>query len=171
MQSNQAFFYTDTIYGFQHLLADDNLKLIVINSLKYLVDNKLVEVFGYVIMPNHIHLIWNILNNGEKESTSGSFAKFTAHQFQKYLRIHNPNLLQQYSSTKIDRKFQFWKRDPLAIALSNDDILIQKLSYIHHNPIKEKWNLAMFPEEYRFSSASFYRNGVDEFNFLTHFRR
>jgi putative transposase len=171
MQSYQAYFYTDTIFEFKHLLADDNLKLIVVHSLKYLTDNKLAEVFGYVIMPNHIHLLWNILNDERKESVAGSFAKFTAHQFQKYLRANNPTLLNQYSSTKTDRKFQFWKRDPLAIPLSNDDILIQKLNYIHNNPIQEKWKLAVLPEEYRFSSASFYMFDKDEFGFLTNFRR
>ena len=33
-------------------------KLIVINSMEWLVQNKLVEIYGYVIMPNHIHLLW-----------------------------------------------------------------------------------------------------------------
>lgn len=171
MQSHQAYFYTDTIYEFKHLLANDDLKLIVINSLKYLVDNKLAEIFGYVIMPNHIHLIWNILTDDRKESVAGSFAKFTAHQFQKYLLAHNSDLLKQYSSDKTDRKFQLWKRDPLAIPLSNDYILIQKLIYIHNNPVKDNWKLAALPEEYRFSSASFYMYGKDEFGFLTDFRR
>ena len=168
MDFNDSYFYTDTIVGFSHLLADDNLKIIVINSLKYLVDNKLVDV--YVIMPNHIHIIWNILKNNGKESPSASFTKFTAHQFKKYLSIHNQHLLSKYSSGQIDRSYQFWKRDPLAIPLSTDDILIQKLDYIHENPIKEKWNLCVSPEDYRWSSAQFYKSGYDEFGFLKHFR-
>jgi REP element-mobilizing transposase RayT len=171
MLTHQAYFYTDTIFQFKHLLADDNLKLIIINSLKYLVDQKLAEIFGYVIMPNHIHLIWNLLNHSRKESVAGSFSKFTAHEFKKYLQIHNPNLLMEYRSDKTDRKFQFWKRDPLAIPLSNENILIDKLDYTHNNPVKEKWKLAINPEDYRFSSASFYTSGNDEFNFLSHFRR
>ena len=171
MLSHQAYFYTDTIFEFNNLLADENLKIIIINSLKYLVENNLVEIFGYVIMPNHIHLIWNILDNERKESVAGSFSKFTAHQFKKYLQAKDLTLLLQYSSNKTDRKFQFWKRDPLAIPLSNENILIEKLNYIHNNPIKEKWSLANLPEDYRFSSANFYQTGFDEFNFLTHFRR
>jgi len=171
MLHKQAYFYTDTIYEFKHLLAGDNLKLIVINSLKYLVDKKLAEVFGYVIMPNHIHLIWNILNNERKESVAGSFSKFTAHEFKKYLQTSNPGLLKEYKSDKSDRLFQFWKRDPLAIPLSNEQILIDKLTYIHNNPVREKWKLAACPEDYRFSSAAFYTLGKDEFNFLSHFKK
>jgi hypothetical protein len=44
MLTHQAYFYTDTIFQFKHLLADDNLKLIIINSLKYLVDQKLFSI-------------------------------------------------------------------------------------------------------------------------------
>ena len=66
--------------------------------------------------------------------------------------------------------FQFWKRDPLAIPISNEYILIYKLNYIHNNPIKEKCILAILPEDYRFSSAIFYKYGKDEFGFLIHFR-
>jgi putative transposase len=170
MGFQQAYFYTDTINNFHHLLADDNLKMMVINSWQYLVSKQLIEIYGYVIMPNHIHLIWNILKMNGKESPAGSFAKFTAHQFQKYLLVNKPDLIHQFKTDKEDRKMQFWKRDPLAIPLSSEEILIQKLDYIHNNPIREKWQLAKQPQEYRFSSANFYFNGIDEFKFLKHFR-
>jgi hypothetical protein len=66
---------------------------------------------------------------------------------------------------------QFWKRDPLAIPLSNENSLIQKLDYIHNNPIREKWKLADMPEEYRWSSARFYKDESDEFNLIKHFKK
>ena len=140
MGFQQAYFYTDTIHNFYHLLADDNLKLMIINSWQYLVSKQLVEIYGYVIMPNHIHLIWNILKMNGKESPAGSFAKFTAHQFQKYLLANKPDLIHQFKTDKEDRKMQFWKRDPLAVPLSSEEILIQKLDYIHNNPIRKNGN-------------------------------
>ena len=170
MDFKQAYFYTDSINNFRHLLADDNLKLIVINSWKYLVENEFIEIYGYVIMPNHIHLIWNILKMNGKESPAGSFAKYTAHQFRKYLLQTNPTLLEQYQSDKTDRSIQFWKRDPLAIPLTSEVNLIQKLEYIHQNPIREKWLLCQHPEEYKWSSAKFYVLGDDEFGIVKHFR-
>jgi len=78
--------------------------------------------------------------------------------------------LSNYLSIKRDRKYQFWKRDPLAIPLSTIKILEQKLEYIHNNPVAEKWALCKLPEEYRWSSARFYLTGIDEFGFLTHYR-
>jgi REP element-mobilizing transposase RayT len=100
MEISFCYFCTDTINNFSYLLADDICKMIVINSLKYLVENKFVEIYGYVIMPNHIHLLWNILKVNGKETPAGSFAKFTAHHFKKYLLSTNPSLLATYKSEK-----------------------------------------------------------------------
>ncbi len=160
------YFYTESIFGFKHLLADDNLKHEIINSWKYLVDHGLVSIYGYVIMPNHVHLIWRMQRMNGKESAGSSFAKYTAHRFKKYLQFVNPDLLKEFASDKADRNYQFWKRDPLAIPLSSMDIFEQKLEYMHNNPMQEKWKLAHSPEAYRWSSARFYKNGEDEFGIL-----
>ncbi len=170
MDTLQSYFYTDSIFEFKHLLSDDNLKMIIIDSWKYLVNNNKIKIYAFVIMPNHIHLIWNMLDLNGKESPAGSFAKFTAQQFQKYLKINNPYELNKYASQKSDRKFQFWKRDPLAIILSSHKSFQQKLNYIHNNPIIEKWKLANSPEEYKWSSAKFYEFGIDEFEIITDYR-
>lgn len=37
MYQDSPYFYTDTIYDFNHLLVDDNLKMIIVQSLSYLV--------------------------------------------------------------------------------------------------------------------------------------
>ncbi len=121
-------------------------------------------------MPNHIHLIWDMLELNGKESPAGSFAKFTAHQFKKYLQASDSSLLEKYTSEKSDRQYQFWKRDPLAIPLTSEKSFIQKLSYIHSNPINPKWSLADVPENYRWSSARFYENGIDEFGIISDYR-
>lgn len=170
MANHEIYFYTVTINNFHHLLKSDEAKTIIINSLLYLYTNKLAIIYGYVIMPNHIHLIWKTINDDRNESVVGSFTKYTAHQFQKYLRSNHTHQLETYKVALSDRNYQFWKRDALAVPLSNLPILEQKLDYIHANPVQEKWKLAKFPEDYRWSSANFYQNGVDEFGILTHYR-
>jgi len=165
-----TYFYTETIQNFSHLLANDNIKMIVIQSLKYLVKKELIKLYGYVIMPNHIHLLWSILKLNGKETPSGSFSKYTAHEFRKYLEQNDIEELSKFSSTKIDRKHQFWKRDALAIPITSDVIFEQKLEYIHNNPLTEKWKLCKHPTDYRWSSARFYYEGIDEFDFLNHYK-
>ncbi|MDQ8006224.1 MAG: transposase [Pedobacter sp.] len=170
MTNDVIYFFTATINNFYPLLNNDQIKTLIIDSLSHLVKNNLAVVYAFVIMPNHIHLIWKTLGNNGNETTVGSFMKFTAHQFQKYLRTFEPNKLDLYKSNVSDRSYHFWKRDPLAIPLSSINILEQKLSYIHRNPLQEKWKLTDLEEDYRWSSAKFYEKGIDEFGILTHHR-
>ena len=37
-----------------------------------------------------------------------------------------------------DRKYQFWQRNSLSIDLWTDYVFMQKLEYIHNNPVREK---------------------------------
>jgi REP element-mobilizing transposase RayT len=134
------------------------------------VQSRKIVIYGYVIMPNHIHLIWEMLSLNGKESPAGSFAKFTAHKFKEYLQSNNLIELKKYCSDKSDRKYQFWKRDPLAIPLTSEKSFQQKLNYIHLNPLNEKWELADSPVNYRWSSAQFYEIGIDEFGIVSDYR-
>lgn len=126
MFQHVAYFYTETINHFFPLLSDEFCKKIVIESLRYLIQKNKIIIYGYVIMPNHIHLNWNMLEQNGKESPSGSFAKYTAHAFKKYLSESNAALLKQFISDIKDRAYQFWKRDPLAIPITSEKNLIQK---------------------------------------------
>ncbi len=67
-----------------------------------------------------------------------------------------------------DREYQFWERNALSVDLFTDKIFDQKFNYIHENPIQEKWMLATYPEDYRWSTARFYAGGENEFDFITH---
>ncbi len=53
-------FHIATINSWKHLLKDDGFKDIIINCLEWLSANNRCAVHGFVIMPNHIHLLWTI---------------------------------------------------------------------------------------------------------------
>ena len=163
------YFWTITVKEWIHLLKEEEFKIIIINSLKWLHEKKLVNIYGYVIMPNHIHLLWEQLKMNGKEFPKNSFEKFTAHQFQKKLRNENSEWLKKFRVNTVDRNYNFWQRDPLAIYVSGKEMASQKLNYIHNNPMQAKWNLCQAPEHYRFSSANFYENQIDEFGILTNY--
>jgi putative transposase len=79
------YFWTATINNRIKLLEPYIIEQIIIDSLLYLSQKKKIEVYAFVIMPNHIHLIWEINEKNGKETAQGSFLKFTAHAFKKYL--------------------------------------------------------------------------------------
>jgi putative transposase len=165
---NEIYFWTITIKGWIHLLKPDIHKMIIINSLQWLCNKELVRIYGYVIMPNHIHLLWEQIEMNGKEFPKNSFEKFTSHQFHKILQSDKPEMLASFRVNASDRKFNFWLRDPLAIRIFSREMASQKLDYMHNNPLQDHWTLSKSPESYRFSSASFYENQIDEFNILTH---
>ncbi len=67
------YFYTATIAKWQNLLKPDKYKDVIIDSLKYLVAKGKIKVFAFVIMPNHIHLIWMMLGKKWKRNASCQF--------------------------------------------------------------------------------------------------
>ncbi|HMK04475.1 MAG TPA: hypothetical protein VK489_09795 [Ferruginibacter sp.] len=166
---NAVYFWTITIKEWIHLLEPEEYKMIIIESLNWLCRKELVRIYGYVIMPNHIHLLWEQLKMNGKEFPKNSFEKFTAHKFVKKMVVECPDKLQKFKVAACDRKYNFWQRDPLAIKAYNRTIAAQKIDYMHFNPLQEHWELCKAPEEYRFSSASFYENNIDEFGILTHY--
>jgi putative transposase len=163
---NEVYFWTITINNWQKLLLNDTYKYIIINSLQWLCQKGLVKIYGYVIMPNHVHLLWEQVKMNGTELPKTSFEKFTAHQF---LQKTDAGELAKFKVAASDRQHNFWQRDPLAVLITSRAMASQKLEYIHNNPLQPHWSLCSVPEAYRFSSAGFYMNQQDEFNILTHY--
>ena len=166
---NEVYFWTITINQWYHLLNEEQHKMIIIDSLRWLCKNQLIEVYGYVIMPNHVHLLWNQLKMNGKELPKNSFEKFTAKALTVKIKQRGGAYQQQFAVTAHDRRHSIWQRDPLAIRVFSREMAAQKLEYIHFNPLQEHWRLCRRQEDYRFSSALFYEKGIDEFGIVTHY--
>ena len=161
----KIYFWTATIHNWYKLLQDDKMKDIILNYLELLSNEKKITVYAFVIMPTHLHFIWeqHILNG--KETPKGSFMKYTAHTFRKYLKEENKLYL--YKVDALNKSHEIWQRDSLGIEIYSRGVAKQKLDYIHRNPVKGKWNLAKDDISYYYSSAKFYETGQDEFGFLS----
>jgi len=170
MPLNEIYFWTDTIKEWKVLLQDDCFKEIIISSWRELVKRRKIAIYGFVIMPNHLHVIWEMLAKNGKEMPHASFNKYTSHQFLEILRSTIRSEVQRYQEEDTPvRLHRFWQRDPLAVLMNSRKKVEQKLDYIHLNPLQEKWNLAAQPQDYRWSSAKFYETGEDEFGIITHY--
>jgi putative transposase len=159
-------FYTATIQGWKHLLKTEKYKAVIIDSLKFLVDSNRVKVSAFVIMDNHVHFIWQAMYGYNLKDIQTSFKKYTANQFAKLL-TEDKNI-EQYAVNAIDRKYHFWKRNSLGIELFSETVFIQKLNYIHMNPVKA--GVCKYAEEYEYSSALFYLKELNNFGFLKHYK-
>jgi REP element-mobilizing transposase RayT len=167
---NYAQFFTATILEWKHLLKDDAYKDIIIDSLRFLKNQGAVVIYAFVIMPNHIHIVWQIQDGYTLEKIQLRFLKFTAQQMKFKLADTVDSRLPFFMVNAKDRKYQFWERNAYCADLWSLPVIEQKIVYIHNNPLQDKWQLAKYPEDYKYSSAKFYTTGVDEFALLTHYR-
>lgn len=168
MELGNIYFHTATILHWYKLFEQNKYKDILIESLDYLVKANKIKVYGFVIMPNHVHLIWEMLDLNGKEMPHASFMKYTSHQIQKELQISNSDILSFFKVNTDTRIYQFWQRESLSILLYTPEVVYQKLNYIHNNPCQGMWMLAENPTLYKYSSANFYEKDLNEFGFLTH---
>ena len=170
MLLDEVYFWTDTVKDWKKIFSIDKYKIIVIDTLRELVNRKKIVVYAFVIMPNHLHLVWQMIALNGKEMPYASFNKFTSHQIFKDLKLHHFDILSYFKVSDGERNFRLWQRDPLAILMDTPDKLEQKIDYIHLNPLQERWQLCEKPEDYEWSSATFYETGVDNYGFLTDYR-
>lgn len=129
-------FYTATILEWKHLLNEDKYKDIILDSLRFPVKEQRVIVNSFVIISNHLHLIWQAINGFAPQQIQQSFLKYTAQQMKFDLQKNNQQLLEEFRVNAKDRDYQFWERNSLSIDLYSEEVYLQKENYIHYNPVK-----------------------------------
>ncbi|KAA9341049.1 transposase [Adhaeribacter soli] len=169
MVLGEVYFWTNTIKDWRNLLKPDKYKQLIIQALLELKQKNLFAVYGLVIMPNHLHLLWEPLQKNGREMPHASFNKITSHEIIKDLKLQHQEVLPYFKVQEKERQYRIWQRDALAVLMDSKAKFEQKLLYIHLNPLQEKWNLAASPEDYYWSSARFYETGEDTFNLFTHY--
>lgn len=163
---NYVQFFTATILKWKHLLKQDKYKQFILDSLQFSVTNGRVKVYGFVVMVNHIHLVWHIQPGRRREDVQRDFLKFAAQQMKADLEKNHPAVLPHFLVNAADRKHQIGERNPLSIDLWSREVLVQKLNYMHLNPVRA--GICRWPEKNWWSSAMYYHTGVDNFGWLTH---
>ena len=148
-------------------MQPDKHKQLIMDSLRFLVEDKRIWLYGFVIMPNHIHLLWRKQDAWLNKNIQQIFLKFIAHQLKFSLMDNNPEALAGYKSTQGDRDYHFWERRPWRATMYNREVAKRKMDYIHWNPVKA--GLCKLPEDYHFSSACYYELNVDDWKILTHY--
>ena len=157
---------------FYNFTGNSGLFIFRFNSCKHILElcatnqgGGLLTVYAFVLMPNHVHIIWQQNKLNGKETPQGSFLKYTAHEFLKKLKLSGQSKM--YEVNAANKKHDLWHRDSLSIEIYSKAVAIQKLKYIHFNPVSGKWQLSKDDLDYHFSSAKFYERGIDDFGFLT----
>ncbi len=98
------YFTTATILNWKHLLKNDVCKDIITDSLRFLRNDRRAFIHAFVIMPNHIHLIWSIPGKHNLSDVKANLLSWTAHEFKKHLKQHHPAVLEHFRVNLKDRQ-------------------------------------------------------------------
>jgi putative transposase len=163
------FFITITAHEWLHLFNVGDSMQILSESLNFCALKYKADILGYVLMPNHIHLIINFEEGMKRIDFMSDFKKFTSTKVRQEIEKYRPNFLEKLLYVKDNQVFKVWKDRYDEVYLDKRELLEIKLEYIHTNPIQNHWNLVARPEEYLYSSALFYEKGIQNLVKVTHY--
>ncbi|KAA5533743.1 transposase [Taibaiella lutea] len=135
---------------------------IVLDSIRYCQKEKGLLLHGWCLMSNHIHLIISAIGQNSSDILR-DLKKFTSKQIIQAI-INNPQesrkewMLQIFEKTGAENsrntKYQFWRQDNQPKEIFSELFWIQKLEYIHKNPVTA--GIVDNADDYLYSSARDY---------------
>jgi putative transposase len=155
----QPHFLTCTIVNCIPIFTRPEAVQIVLDSLRHLQSKEELILYGFVIMENHLHLIASSLRLSPVMSR---FKSFTAKEIITLLDSRGEKaVLQQLGYAKlrhkVDRDYQLWQEGSHPVLISTEDLMRQKLEYIHFNPVRRGY--VGDPTHWCYSSARDYAGG------------
>jgi len=136
------------------------------------------HIVGYVIMPNHLHCLLAFRNtNGQLiNKIVGNGKRFMAYHIVDKLKKSKRDDILQSLSEKVsvggragNKRHEVFEPSFDWKECYSEKFFEQKLSYIHQNPCKGKWNLVEEYWMYTHSSAKYYVTGIQGIYPVTHF--
>ncbi len=141
-----VWFVTPTVWNWYYVFDRHDRWQILADSLIYLQQHRGLLIHAYVFMLNHLHMI---IQHEDAAGIMCDFKKFTARQIRANLQATEPNVLRLFEG---EGQFRFWKEDNQPKLLETERFYMQKLNYIHDNPVRKGY--VDRPECWRWSSAN-----------------
>ncbi len=131
----------------------------IMESLRYCYKNKGLVIYSSVLMTNHLHII--ISSENSLPNILRDFKSFTSKKLFSLIS-NNPKesrrrwILQEFRKVggrnRMNKSFQIWQNGCYPTALYSDQVLRQKIEYIHQNPVRA--GIVDEAEYFRYSSAN-----------------
>ena len=141
--NDRPYFVSFAVINWIDLFIRNEYKEVLLKSMRYCMDNKGMELFGYCIMTSHVHMVigskgplmQNIMRDLKRHTSE------TLHQqIKKHPRESRRTwMLDMMKKAGLENNnnygFQLWQQHNHPIELYNSKICWQKLDYIHANPV------------------------------------
>ena len=137
------FFVTLTVAGWVDVFTRPVYVEELVKNLKHCQENEGLELYAYVIMSSHLHLI-AARAQGDLTELLGRFKSVTAKKLLKAITAHEQESRREWvlylfeyfaKPLKQQEKYQFWQKTNHPTELWSPAVVRQKVEYIHLNPV------------------------------------
>jgi REP element-mobilizing transposase RayT len=165
--THELYFTTTTVIDWLDVFTRPRYKHIIVESLEYCQANKGLNIYAWVLMTNHLHMIVDTSGTASIGDVLRDFKKFTSKGIVKAIQENEQESRQDWLLNRFrfraanDKKitnFKFWQDDNYVENIVSYDFYRQKLNYIHENPVRQE--IVAKAEDYLYSSARNYA-GMD----------
>ena len=156
-------FITATVVDWIDAFTRKSYKDVIIDRLAFCIEKKVMLLYGYVIMSNHIHLLVRS-KTGKLSDLIRDFKKFTAKNILEKI-VNEPESRREWMLERFkkatethsrNKNYQFWQYGNHAEEIYSHKFMWSKLDYIHLNPVRA--GIVEKASNYKYSSASNYVN-------------
>ena len=158
-----VYFITFSVVSWIDVFTRDVYRNIMVDSFNWCIKNKGLVVHAWVIMTNHIHMIVSRNRNHALEVIMRDMKKFTSVKLINEIKDNSRESRKEWmlkifreagEAKSGNEKYQFWQQGNHPIELDSNEIMEQKLDYLHNNPVKQ--GFVSEAEYYNWSSAMDY---------------
>jgi putative transposase len=140
-----TYFLTMTVVDWVDVFTRPVYRNIIVDSLNYCIREKNLEVFGWVLMSNHLHLIARTKNNVLLSDVLRDFKKFTSKKIVAAIEQEKESRKEWmldgfWFAGKYNPKikdYTFWQPGNEPKEIFSSEFFDQKLDYIHNNSVRE----------------------------------
>ena len=143
---NYLYFITTKVVEYRHVFRRDIMKRIVADAMYTATILSGSRLYAFVIMPNHIHVLLQCPQTHPPGYWIKTLRSMSARLVIRHYQVERNEgtldwLASQVKNPKKQRS-KVWEDNYLAKSVVTRKFLLQKLKYIHENPVQERWQSA-----------------------------
>lgn len=157
------YFITFAVVEWVDVFTRPDYTTILIDSLQYCIEKKGLILHAWCIMPSHVHMIASATEGFMLSDILRDLKKFSSKKIIEAILDH-PKESRRYWMLWLFKQagernpnnvhYQFWQQDNHPVGLNTNEMLDQRLNYLHNNPVTA--GFVHEPQHYAYSSAADY---------------
>ena len=150
-----VYFITSTVVDWVPIFINEEMMRILLDSFKYCQRKKGLLIFGFVIMPNHFHMLIGMEEPDRIPSVVRDLKRHTSQEITRCIAASEKQRHLFWLKPFWGRKNNtVWQTGYHPILIKSEKWLEEKLEYMHMNPVKR--GFVEEPQYWKYSSARNY---------------